>query len=78
MSTRRLRARLAYVMRVDDRARVTYAAATLAVRKISGARQHAAVIADNARASGYLFARLAGSRDARKATSRTLGLRDTR
>jgi hypothetical protein len=27
-------------MRVDDRARVTYAAVTQAVRKVSGARQH--------------------------------------
>jgi hypothetical protein len=32
----------AYVMRVDNRARVTYAAATPAVRKVSGAREHAA------------------------------------
>jgi hypothetical protein len=50
MRARRLRARMAYVMRVDDGARVTYAAATPAVRKVSGARQNAAAIADNAKA----------------------------
>ena len=71
MRTRRQRTRLADVMRVDDRARVTFAAAAPA-----GARQHAATIADNAKASGQLFAWLAGSRDAHKATARALGLRD--
>ena len=35
MRTRRLHARLAYVMRVENRARVKYAAATPAVRKVS-------------------------------------------
>jgi len=52
MRTRRLHARLAYVICVDNRARVTYAAATPAVQKVSGARQHAATIADNAKALG--------------------------
>jgi hypothetical protein len=42
-----------------------------AVREVSGARQHPATIADNAKALGKLFARLAGSRDAHKATART-------
>jgi formate hydrogenlyase subunit 4 len=71
------------------------------VRKVSGARQHPTTLADNAKALGYLFARisrakhartllpavlasvpfgfvlvrvrvLAGSRDAHKATARTL------
>jgi hypothetical protein len=60
------------VMRVDDRARVTYAAATPAVRKVSGARQHPAKIADNANALSNLLARLVGSRDTHKATARTL------
>jgi hypothetical protein len=55
-------------MRFDNRARVTYAVATPAVRKVSGARQHAATIADNAKALGKLVARLAGSRDAHKLT----------
>jgi hypothetical protein len=62
MRTRRLHARLAYVMRVDNRVKVTYAAATPAVRaqastvkknavpKVFGARQHPATIADNAKA----------------------------
>jgi hypothetical protein len=51
MRIRRLHARLAYVMRVDIRARVMYAAATPAVRKVlSGARQQPATIADNAKA----------------------------
>jgi hypothetical protein len=66
----------AYVMRVDNRARLTSAAATPAVRadastvnygavrKVSGARQHPAAIADNATALGQQFSRLAGSRDA--------------
>jgi hypothetical protein len=66
----------AYVIRVDNCSRVTYAAATPAVRphastvkkgavrKVSGARQHLAAIADNTRALGLQFARLAGSRDA--------------
>jgi len=79
-----------YAMRVDYRARVTYAAATPAVqahayavkkdavRKVSGARKHPAAIADIATAIGELFARLAGSRDEHKATSRALGLRDAR
>jgi hypothetical protein len=35
MRTRRLHARLANVMRVDNRVRVTYAAATPAVRRVS-------------------------------------------
>jgi len=35
--------------RVDDRAKVTYAEATPAVWKVSGARQHPATIADNAK-----------------------------
>jgi len=47
MRTRRLYARFAYVIRADDLARVTYAAATPA-----GARQNAAVIADNPKALG--------------------------
>jgi hypothetical protein len=64
--------------RVDNRARVTFAAAEPAVRKVSGARQHLAIIADNAKALGQLFARLAVSRDAHKATRCTLGLRDAR
>jgi hypothetical protein len=38
----------AYVKRVDNRARVTSAAATLAVRKFSGACQRTATNADNA------------------------------
>jgi hypothetical protein len=42
-------ARLAVRSRVDDRARVTYAAATPAVRKVSVARQHLSTIADNAK-----------------------------
>jgi phage-related tail fiber protein len=66
----------ANVIRVDDRARVTYAAATPAVRvhvsmakkdavrKVSRALQQLATIADNAKAISKLFARLAGSRDA--------------
>jgi hypothetical protein len=92
MRTRQLRERLAYMMRVDNRAKVTYAAATLAVRKVSGARQHPATFADKANALGQLllglrahvmgtselFARLAGSRDAHKATARTLSFRDAR
>jgi len=36
MRTRLLHARMAYVMRVDDRARVTYAAATPAELKVPG------------------------------------------
>jgi hypothetical protein len=40
--------------------------------KVSGARQNPAAIVDNAKALGLLFARLAGSRDAHKATPRTL------
>jgi hypothetical protein len=92
MRTRRLRERLAYMMRVENRAKVMYAAATSAVRKVSGARQHPVTTADNADALGQLllgsrahvmgtselFARLAGSRDAHKATARTLGFRDAR
>jgi hypothetical protein len=62
----------AFVKRIDDRARIAYAAATPAVRKASGARQHPATIADNAKALGYLFIRLAGSRDSHKVTARTL------
>jgi hypothetical protein len=46
--------------------------ATPAVRKVSGARQHPATIADIATALGYLFARLVGSRNVHKATARTL------
>jgi hypothetical protein len=79
-------------MRVDDRDKVTNAAASPAVRKVSGARQHPATIADNAKALGSLFSRLAGSRDvksklfarladsrdAHKATARALGLGDAR
>jgi hypothetical protein len=65
-------------MRLNGRAKVTYASATPAVRKASGARQHPEAIADNAKALGKLIARLAGSRDAHKATARTLGLRDAR
>jgi hypothetical protein len=78
MRKRRLHARLAYVARVDDRARVTYAAATPAVRKVSGARQHPATTADNEKALRYLFYRLANLLDAHKATARALGLRDVR
>jgi hypothetical protein len=59
-------------MRDDNRARVTYAAATPAVREVSGARLHPATIAGIAKALGYLFAQLVGSRDALKATARTL------
>jgi hypothetical protein len=63
---------------------VTYAAATPAVRahaptvkkgavrKVTGARQHPPAIADNAKALGLRFVLLAGSRDAHKATARTL------
>jgi hypothetical protein len=67
----------AYVIRVDDRARVTNAAATLALRAhdftfkkavccsiVPGARQDPSTIADNAKALGLLLARLEGSRDA--------------
>jgi hypothetical protein len=48
-STRRLRARSAYVMRVrvDDRSRVTYAAATPNVRKVSGVHQNPAMTFEN-------------------------------
>jgi hypothetical protein len=46
--------------------------ATLAVRKVSGEHQNPKTIADNAKAFGYLFARLAGLRDARKATAHAL------
>jgi hypothetical protein len=46
--------------------------ATPAERIVSDARQHPAVIAGSAKTLGYLFARLAGSRDAHKATARTL------
>jgi hypothetical protein len=53
-------ARPAVRLRVDNRARVTYAAATPAVRKVSGARQNSLTIADNPKAFGQLFARLAG------------------
>jgi hypothetical protein len=66
------RGELAYGMRVHNHARVTYAAATPAVRKVSGARKHPVTIADNANALSYLFARLAGSRDANKAAACTL------
>jgi hypothetical protein len=59
-------------MRVYNGARVTFAAATPAVRKVSGTRQNTVTIADNAKALEPLFARLAGSRDAHKATARTL------
>jgi hypothetical protein len=52
MRTRRLHARSAYVMRVDDRASVAYVAATSAAQKDFGAREHAAKIADNAKALG--------------------------
>jgi hypothetical protein len=44
------RERRAYLMLVDNRARVTYTAATPAVRKASGARTHPATIADSAKA----------------------------
>jgi hypothetical protein len=50
MRTRRLHARMAYVKRVDYRARVTYAEASPVERKISGARQNLAITADNAKA----------------------------
>jgi hypothetical protein len=60
------------VMRVDNRAREMYAAATPAVRKLSGARQNPAIIANNANRLDYLFAWLTGSRDAHKAPARTL------
>jgi hypothetical protein len=46
--------------------------ATPAVRKVPGARQHPSTIAENVKTLGYLIARLAGSRDAHKATARTL------
>jgi hypothetical protein len=44
---------MAYVMRVDDRARVTHAAATPAERKVPGARQHLMTIAEDVEA--FLF-----------------------
>jgi hypothetical protein len=44
---------------VDDLARVTYTAATPAVKNVYSARQHPATIADNAKALSQLFARLA-------------------
>ena len=43
-----------------------------AVIRASGARQNPVTIADNANALGKLFARLAGLRDAHKATAHTL------
>jgi hypothetical protein len=46
--------------------------ATPAVRKVSGVRQQPKTIADNAKALGYLFTRVAGSRDTHKATARKL------
>jgi hypothetical protein len=46
--------------------------ATPVVQKVSGARQNHATIAGNVKALGCLFARLAGSRDALKATAHTL------
>jgi hypothetical protein len=61
----------AYVMRVDNSARVKYASATLAVRKDSGVCQHPAIIAFNAKALCNLCARLTCLRDAHKATVRT-------
>jgi hypothetical protein len=42
----------AYVMRVDNRAKVTYAAATPTVRKAPGARQHPATLVGNANTLG--------------------------
>jgi hypothetical protein len=45
-------ARPAVLSRVDNRARVIYAAATPAVRKVNGARQLSSEIADNAKALG--------------------------
>jgi hypothetical protein len=65
----------AYVMRVDHRARVTYSAATPAVRahptgkkgavrKVSGAHQQLATIADNPKALDLLLGRFVGSSDA--------------
>jgi hypothetical protein len=42
----------AYVMRVDNRARVTYAAAKPDVRKFFGARQHPATIAGYTKSLG--------------------------
>jgi hypothetical protein len=48
--TRRLHARFAYVMRVDDRARVTYAAATPAVQKsLAHAKKLRQSLTDNAK-----------------------------
>jgi hypothetical protein len=58
-------------MRFDDRANVTHAAATPAVLKVSGACQRPSEIADNAKALCYVFAQIAGSRYAHKATART-------
>jgi hypothetical protein len=46
-------------MRFDDRTRITYAADTLVVRKVSGARQNLVTFADNAKALGFFFSRLA-------------------
>jgi hypothetical protein len=43
-----------------------------ASRDASGSRQLPVTIADNAKALGYVFARLVGSRDMHKATARTL------
>jgi hypothetical protein len=60
MRTRRLQARLAYVMRLGDFARETYAAATPAVGNFPGVRQSPAKIAGNAKALDKLFARRAG------------------
>jgi hypothetical protein len=52
MRTRHLQTRFAYVMRVDCRPKVTYAAAKMAVRKVAGERERPATIADNAKALG--------------------------
>jgi hypothetical protein len=52
--------------------RESHQLATPAVRKVSGARQHPATIADSAKALGIIFSRLAGSCDAHEATARTL------
>jgi hypothetical protein len=60
------------VMHVDTRVKIRYTAATPAVRKVSGARQNPATLADNTNALGLLLPRLASSRDAHMATTCTL------
>jgi hypothetical protein len=58
-------------MRVDDPARVTYAAASPAVLKDSGARQKLCENRCQSESVSLAISRLVGSRDAHKATART-------